>query len=59
MISNWEHIVNTFAAAVDPPGLARGLAWLDAIAGKLEEDFVQAVDEEPEQAGASCAQQIV
>ena len=28
--------------------LAEDWSWLDAIAGKLDEDFVQAVDEQPE-----------
>jgi len=29
--------------------MAEDWTWLDAIAGKLDEDFVQAVDEQPEQ----------
>ena len=29
--------------------MAEDWAWLDAIAGKLDEDFVQAVNEQPEQ----------
>ena len=32
-----------------PPSITADWAWLDAIAGTLDEDFIQAVDERPSQ----------